>query len=180
MESKQNNEPGPKVPVIFRPLSCNQLHDILEHNGATKNETKSVFLIRDNSGGFITVSYYSLEHEMVKNLRFGLTSDGWKTVPKPPKEPSFTDTLEVKTKYIIEKAKFDEEMQSFINTAKVLFEQNVRPEQIKALSYELQKNEFNMHGLIRPNREQASKERHYIDYVKDAFLIENPLNLAIK
>ncbi|MCW8443909.1 hypothetical protein OQJ05_07580 [Fluoribacter gormanii] len=180
MESKQNNEPESKVPVIFRSLSCNQLHDILEHNGATKKETKSVFLIRDNSGGFITVSYYSQEHEMVKNLRFGLTNDGWKTVPKPPKEPAFTETLEVKTKYIHAKAQFDEEMQNFINTAKTLFEQNGTPELIKGLSYELQKNEFNMQGLIRPSREQASKERHYVDYVSNAFLIENTLNLAIK
>ncbi|WP_454782543.1 hypothetical protein [Legionella sp. WA2022007384] len=180
MKSKPSNESESKVPVIFRPLSSNQLHDILEHNGATKKETKAVFLIRDNSGGLITVSYYSQEHEMIKNLRFGLTHDGWKTVPKPPKEPSFTETLEVKSRYAHDKAKFDAEMQSFINTAKTLFEQNCAPELIKSLRFELQKNEFNMHGLVRPTREQASKEKHYVDYVGDVFLVENTPNLAIK
>ncbi|QMT60058.1 hypothetical protein [Legionella sp. PC997] len=180
MKSKQSNEPESKIPVIFRPLSSNKLHDILEHHGATKKETKAVFLIRDNSGGLITVSYYSQEHEMVKDLRFGLTHDGWKTVPKPPKEPAFTETLEVKTRYAHDKAKFDAEIQSFINTAKQLFEQNCPPELIKALCSELQKNEFSLHGLIRPSREEASKERHYVNYVGDVFIVDNTLNAAIK
>ncbi|MCE0723508.1 MULTISPECIES: hypothetical protein [Legionella] len=173
MDSKQNNESGSKVSIIFGQLSSYQLHDILDNHGATKQETKAVFLIRDNSAGIMTVSYYSQEHEMVKHLRLGLTHDGWKMVPKPPKEPAFTDTLEVKARYMHDKATFDEEMRCFLNTAKRLFEQSVTPEQIKTLSFELQKNEFNLHGLIRPSRAQASQERYYFDYVGDVFVAEN-------
>lgn len=173
MDSKQNNESESKVPIIFGKLSSNQLHDILENHGATKKETKAVFLIRDNSAGIMTVSYYSQEHEMVKHLRFGLTYDGWKIVPKPPKEPAFTDTLEVKAKYMQDKVTFDDEMQRFLNTAKMLFEQSVTPEQIKTLCIELQKNEFNLHGLIRPTRTQVSLEKHYVDYVGNVFIVED-------
>ncbi len=178
MESRQRNEPESKVPVIFGRLSSNQLHDILENNDATKNETKAVFLMRENAAGLMTVSYYSQEHEMVKHLRLGLTSDGWKTLPLPPKEPIFTETLEVKTKYMHDKVKFDEGMQRFINTAKTLFEQPITPEHLKTLRLELQKNEFNLHGLIRPSRTQASQEKHYCDYVGDAFVAEDISSLA--
>ncbi|HHT0593130.1 TPA: hypothetical protein ACTXXA_001177 [Legionella anisa] len=173
MDPKQNNESGSKVSIIFGKLSSYQLHDILDNHGATKKETKAVFLIRDNSAGIMTVSYYSQEHEMVKHIRLGLTHEGWKIVPKPPKEPAFTDTLEVKTKYMHDKATFDEEMQCFLDTAKMLFEQSIAPEQIKTLRFELQKNEFNLHGLIRPNRAQASQERHYVNYVGDLFVAED-------
>ncbi|VEB37059.1 hypothetical protein [Legionella cherrii] len=64
MESKTVS----KVPVIFGKMKEDQLHKILENNDAKKKETKSVFLIRedDNFRGFMTVSYYSQEHEMVK------------------------------------------------------------------------------------------------------------------
>ncbi|KTD41536.1 hypothetical protein [Legionella parisiensis] len=172
MDSQRYKESESKVSIIFGKLSSNQLHDILETHGATKKETKAVFLIRDNSAGIITVSYYSQEHEMVKHLRLGLTHDGWKIVPKPPKEPAFTDTLEVKTKYLQDKITFDDEMQRFLTTAKILFEQCVTPEQIKTLCFELQKNEFNLHGLIRPSRAQVSQERHYVDYVGDVFIVE--------
>lgn len=178
MESKQRNEQESKVPVIFGKLSSNQLHDILENNDATKKETKAVFLMRENSAGVMTVSYYSQEHEMVKHLRFGLTSDGWKMLPKPPKEPVFTDTLEVKTKYMHDKVKFDEGMQQFINTSKTIFEQPITPEQLKTLRLELQKNEFDLHGLIRPSRAQASQEKHYCDYVGDVFVAEDFPSLA--
>lgn len=173
MESKQNNESESKVSIIFGKLSSNQLHDILENHGATKKETKAVFLISDNSAGIITVSYYSQEHEMVKHLRLGLTHEGWKMVPKPPREPAFTDTLEVKTKYMQDKAIFDEEMRCFLNTAKRLFEQSVTPAQIMTLSFELQKNELNLHGLIRPSRAQISQEKYYVEYVADVFVAED-------
>lgn len=169
MESK----PESKVPVIFRKIKNDQLHVILESNDAKKKETKAVFLIREDDHfiGFMKVSYYSQEQDMVKNLRFGLTHDGWKMVPKPPKEPALTDTLEVKAKYMHDKAKFDKEIQSFADTAKTLFDQKATPEQIKMLSHYLKEEEhFDLRGLIRPHHTQASKEKHFSDYVGDAFI----------
>ncbi|CAM3017653.1 Uncharacterised protein [Legionella steigerwaltii] len=178
MESK----PASKVPVIFGKIEESVLHKILENNDAKKKETKAVFLIREdkNFQGLMTVSYYSQEQDMVKNLRFGLTNEGWKRVPKPPKEPSFTATLEVKTKYIRDKEKFDKEMQSFIKTAKTLFEQKATPEQIKMLSLELKKEEygFDLSRLIRPSHTQVSKEKHFLGYVGDAFITEDTPHLT--
>ncbi|MCW8410390.1 hypothetical protein OQJ13_15525 [Legionella sp. PATHC035] len=172
MESKTVS----KVPVIFGKMKEDQLHKILESNDAKKKETKSVFLIRedDNVRGFMTVSYYSQEHEMVKNIRFGLTSDGWKKVPRPPREPAFTDTLEVKRKYADDKKKFDEDMQKFINTAESLFEHNATPDQVKLLINELKKEEykFDLSGLIRPGAAEASKEKHFLGYIGDVFITE--------
>ncbi|WP_392537377.1 hypothetical protein [Legionella sp. 227] len=172
MESKTVS----KVPVIFGKMKEDQLHKILENSDAKKKETKAVFLIRedDNFRGFMTVSYYSQEHDMVKNIRFGLTSDGWKKVPKPPKEPALTDTLEVKRKYALDKTKFDKDMQNFINTAKTLFEHNATPDQIKRLINELKKEEykFDLSGLIRPSPAEASKEKHFLSYVGDVFITE--------
>ncbi|STY29077.1 Uncharacterised protein [Legionella wadsworthii] len=167
MESESN------VSIIFRQLSSNQLYDILEHHGATKNETKAIFLMRDLSAGLITVSYYSREHEMVQHLRLGLTEDGWKTVPKPPKEPFFTATLEVKTKYIQDKAKFDKQMQIFFNTAKTLLNENATPKHLQSLGHELRNNKFQKDGLIRPSPMQASQERHYFDYLSNLLLNED-------
>ncbi|KTC90063.1 hypothetical protein OQJ18_05720 [Fluoribacter dumoffii] len=170
-----------KVPVIFGKIKSDQLHMILEGNDAKNKATKAVFLIREDEKlqGFMTVSYYSQEHDMVKNIRFGLTKEGWKVAPRPPREPAFTDTLEVKEKYLHDKARFDKEMQGFINTAGILFEQNASCELIKMLTQELkEKFEFDLSGLIRPSETQASKEKHFSDYVGDVFITDSVLGLS--
>lgn len=171
MASTRNNEPAPKIPIIFGLINSYQIHNLLEQYNAKTKESKAVFLIRDSSTypGLITVSYYSQEQEIVKHIRFGLTKEGWQIAPKPPQEPLITDTLDIKEKYVRDKTKFDAKMNNFISTAKSLFEQNVTPEQLKTLIEELQKNEFNLEGLIKPNRSQASQEKYFTEYVSDAF-----------
>ncbi|MGL5742979.1 MAG: hypothetical protein ACRCXC_10820 [Legionella sp.] len=176
MESRQETDPVSKVPIIFGLINSYQLHEILEKNGAKIKESRAVFLIRDSSSypGLAAIFYYSQEQEIVKSVKFGLTADGWKLAPKKPQEPQMTDTLDIKDKYTHDKAKFDE----FINTAKMLFEQTVTSEQIETLRLELQKNEFDINGLIKPNRQQATHEKHFTDYVSDAFITNEDLNPA--
>lgn len=167
METMHANGSSPKIPIIFGLISSYQIHNLLEQHHSKTKESKAVFLIRDSSTypGLITVSYYCQEQEMVKHIRFGLTEKGWKMAPKPPQEPLKTDSTAIKEKYAVDKITFDKEMEHFIQTAKKLFEQNGSPEQFKTLIIELQKHEFNLEGLIKPNRAQASQEKHFTGYV---------------
>ncbi|KTD06610.1 hypothetical protein Lgra_2553 [Legionella gratiana] len=167
MEAMQKNEPNSKIPIIFGLINSYQIHNLLEQHNAKTKETKAVFLIRDSSTypGLITVSYYCQEQEIVKHIRFGLTEEGWKMAPKPPQEPSKTDSTDIKEKYTLDKATFDKKMEHFLNTAKKLFEQHVSPELFKTLIIELEKHEFNLKGLIKPKRSQASQEKHFTGYI---------------
>lgn len=167
MEAIQKNEPNSKIPIIFGLINSYQIHNLLEQHNAKAKESKAVFLIRDSATypGLITVSYYCQEQDIVKHIRFGLTEKGWKMAPKPPQEPLKTDSTAIKEKYTADKIKFDKKMKKFINTAKKLFEQHVSSEPFKTLIMELQKHEFNLQGLIKPKRSQASQEKHFIGYV---------------
>ncbi|KTD59858.1 hypothetical protein Lsai_0502 [Legionella sainthelensi] len=167
MEAMQKNEPNSKIPIIFGLINSYQIHNLLEQHNAKTKESKAVFLIRDSSTypGLITVSYYCQEQDIVKHIRFGLTEKGWKTAPKPPQEPLKADSTEIKEKYALDKIKFDKKMKKFINTAKKLFEQHHTAEPFKTLILELQKHEFNLEGLIKPQRSQASQEKHFTGYV---------------
>lgn len=178
MESIENNELRSRIPMIFRPITHYEIQNILEKNEAKTKETKAVFLIRDNSAhpGIITISYYSQELDMVKSTRIGLTENGWKMAPKPPKEPKLMDSIEVKETYKHEKEEFDKEWRHFVETAKSLFEHHTPSEHIKTLVLELQKNEFHLGGLIKPNKIQASQIQQFKDYVSDAFVSEEQSN----
>lgn len=167
MEATRKNEPNSKIPIIFGLINSYQIHNLLEQHNAKTKESKAIFLLRDSSTypGLITVSYYCQEQEIVKNIRFGLTQEGWKMAPKPPQEPLKTDSADIQEKYTLDKAKFDNKMEHFISTAKKLFEQNVTAEQFKTLIIELQKHEFNLEGLIKPNRSQASQDKHFSGYI---------------
>ncbi|ARB93838.1 SH2 domain-containing protein [Legionella longbeachae] len=167
MEAMQKNELNSKIPIIFGLINSYQIHNLLEQHNAKTKESKAVFLIRDSSTypGLLTISYYCQEQDIVKHIRFGLTDKGWKTAPKPPHEPLKSDSPEIKEKYTLDKIKFERKMKQFINTAKKLFEQHIRAESFKTLIMELKIHEFNLEGLIKPTRSQASQEKHFTDYV---------------
>ncbi|MBI2785407.1 MAG: hypothetical protein HYX60_03505 [Legionella longbeachae] len=174
MDSKKGYKPESKISIIFGVINSYHIHNTLENNGARNRESKAVFLIRDSSTypGLVVISYYCQEQDMVKNLRLGLTENGWKMAPKPPQEPNMTVTAEVKAQYKHDKEKFDTDINNFLNTAKMLFEQEVTQEEIKSLCSELERNEFRLDGLIKPTREQASQEKHFIKYTSDTFISE--------
>ena len=180
MESKDDGKPGSKIPIIFRLITSFQIGNLLEEHDAKKKASKEVFLIHANTNhpGLTVISYYSQEHGMVQNLKLGLTKDGWKLGPTRPQIPSMLDSPENQEKYIKAKKKFDKDMQSFAAIAKILFEQNVSTELIKTLSTELEKNEFQLDGLIKPDPALASQEKHFLSYVSDFFISREKHNPA--
>ena len=157
-----------KTPVIFGNLSTERIRGLLQENGATAydKQSRAVFLIRESGtyAGLVTGSYYSQEEQQIKHERFGLVENGWQKAPSPPRHPKLTDAIDVRKQLIEADKDFPGKIESFQKKAKVLSEKNATDHEIDALKEILQKEGFNIGGLIKPKHAEATKMQYFTGY----------------